>query len=670
MATYNGTSGNDTLTGTIDNDIFNPLLGQDHVDGAGGVDTLNVDYSVFQVVDFSFPSGATLGADGWYGLIESRVGPDFVDFRNIEHLNVRLGSRPDWFILNALVPFAGQSVSIDAGGGVVDLLTLNFGLVSNVSFVVDAANNVTNNLGSQFSGFEMFGLTFGGGVNTIVTGAGDDGVSVGLGTSTVSTGAGDDGFTSRGGLDTYDGGAGIDTLNLQFQDRIVRTSLVYDELASTASVAGAVSAINIERLTAQLGIGNDTVVLRNAYDVQIASGAGADRFQLVRSGGSLDGGSGIDSATIDFSGTMTFYESGLYADGAGGIVGSVGSASVAGIEKLTVALGDELDIVHLEAAAVTQGVKLNLSGGVGDDILDLDFSTLPSATATIAADSSITFGGAVLRDFSSFRFTGSVGNDKFTGATGNVVFDGGAGNDTLKGGLGDDQLIGGEGNDRLYGSDGNDVLEGGAGNDTYYLSTTSGWTQILEWSGEGIDTLYSSVDVPVSEEIERIILTGTGDIAGGGGYIDNSITGNVGNNYLWGGEGKDTMSGGDGFDRLDGWLGSDTLTGGQGRDWFEFNTLETSLERDYIQDFTVGTDMLIFNSSVFSALSGLPFASTVPATYFAYGTKATTADHHLIYNTANGALYYDADGVGGQAQIVIAQLTTKPLISAADILVF
>lgn len=675
MANYNGTNGNDSLTGTSDNDIFNPLLGQDYVDGAGGVDTLNVDYSVFQIADFSFPSHATLGTDGFYGLIESRVGPDFVDFRNIEHLNVRLGSRSDWFILNALVPLAGQSVSIDAGGGVVDLLTLGFGLVSNVSFVVDAANNVASNLGSQFSGFEMYGLTFGGGVNHIVTGAGDDGVSVGVGTSTVSTGDGDDAFTSRGGLDSFDGGAGIDTLNLQFQDRALRTSLVYDGLASTASVAGTLSAVNVERLSAQLGVGNDIVVLRNAYNVQVAGGAGADRFQLVSTFGTLDGGAGIDSATIDFSGAITHYETDLVADGLGGITGSFGGYSsavyVSGIEKFAVTLGDELDLVYLEAAAVTQGVKLNLSGGVGDDILHLDFSTLPSAAiATIAADGSVTFGGAILRDFSSFRFTGSAGNDKFTGAIGNVVFDGGMGNDTLKGGLGDDHLLGGEGNDRLYSTDGNDVLEGGAGNDTYYLSATSGWTQILEWSGEGIDTLYSSIDVGASEEIERIILTGSGDIAGGGGSLDNSITGNVGNNYLWGGEGKDILSGGEGFDRLDGWLGSDTLTGGLGRDWFEFNTLETSLERDYIQDFTPGTDALTFNSSVFSALSGLPFASTLPVGYFTYGTKATTADHHLIYNTANGALYYDMDGAGGQAQVVIAQLTTKPLLSATDILIF
>ena len=49
------------------------------------------------------------------------------------------------------------------------------------------------------------------------------------------------------------------------------------------------------------------------------------------------------------------------------------------------------------------------------------------------------------------------------------------------------------------------------------------------------------------------------------------------------------------------------------------------------------------------------------------GTKATTADHHIVYNSTSGALYYDADGVGGAAQIQIATLSNHALISAGDI---
>ena len=43
MAVYNGTNGNDNLTGTAEADTFNPLLGQDTVDGLGGSDILVVD---------------------------------------------------------------------------------------------------------------------------------------------------------------------------------------------------------------------------------------------------------------------------------------------------------------------------------------------------------------------------------------------------------------------------------------------------------------------------------------------------------------------------------------------------------------------------------------------------------------------------------------------------
>jgi len=38
----------------------------------------------------------------------------------------------------------------------------------------------------------------------------------------------------------------------------------------------------------------------------------------------------------------------------------------------------------------------------------------------------------------------------------------------------------------------------------------------------------------------------------------------------------------------------------------------------------------------------------------------------LIYNASTGALYYDADGVGGAAQIQVALFSTKPMLDAGD----
>jgi len=50
-----------------------------------------------------------------------------------------------------------------------------------------------------------------------------------------------------------------------------------------------------------------------------------------------------------------------------------------------------------------------------------------------------------------------------------------------------------------------------------------------------------------------------------------------------------------------------------------------------------------------------------------FGTKATAANQHLIYNSTSGALFYDADGAGGAAQIQIATLTGHPALTAHDI---
>lgn len=49
-----------------------------------------------------------------------------------------------------------------------------------------------------------------------------------------------------------------------------------------------------------------------------------------------------------------------------------------------------------------------------------------------------------------------------------------------------------------------------------------------------------------------------------------------------------------------------------------------------------------------------------------FGTAATIASHNLVYNAATGALFYDADGQGGVAQVQIAVFSSKPLLDATD----
>ncbi|MDH4383464.1 MAG: tandem-95 repeat protein [Gammaproteobacteria bacterium] len=143
-------------------------------------------------------------------------------------------------------------------------------------------------------------------------------------------------------------------------------------------------------------------------------------------------------------------------------------------------------------------------------------------------------------------FTGTSGNDTLIGTTGGDVLDAREGDDSLLGGFGNDVLYGGTGNDLLDGGAGSDVMYGGDGDDTYIVDATS--DSVYEYSGQGEDTVMSSVAYTLTDSVERLTLTGTANINGTGNWQNNVITGNSGANTLDGGSGTDTLRGGLGND--------------------------------------------------------------------------------------------------------------------------
>ncbi len=171
--------------------------------------------------------------------------------------------------------------------------------------------------------------------------------------------------------------------------------------------------------------------------------------------------------------------------------------------------------------------------------------------------------------------------------------------DTLTGTLNADQLSGLAGNDILKGLGGNDLLDGGLGNDTMYGGTgddtfivDSVSDKVIEFAGEGIDTVKASVSFTLVGYVENLMLTGTAAINATGNTLANTLTGNSANNTLSGFGGNDILDGGAGNDVLIGGTGMDIMTGGTGNDRFVFDdgdfSSATATGADVIADFTLG----------------------------------------------------------------------------------
>ncbi|EIM25047.1 calcium-binding protein [Microvirga lotononidis] len=190
---------------------------------------------------------------------------------------------------------------------------------------------------------------------------------------------------------------------------------------------------------------------------------------------------------------------------------------------------------------------------------------------------------------------------------------------TVRGTADADFLPGLGGNDSIFGRAGNDLLDGGRGNDRLFGES-------------GNDTLI----------------------------------GGPGNDRLDGGIGNDSLSGGTGRDTLNGGLGNDILNGGRGADAFVFNSALGSSNIDTIRDFNPASDTIQLASSVFV---GLP-KGVLTADAFHIGTAAAHTTDRIIYDTATGALYYDADGTGtASAQVQFATVEGNPALTRADFLI-
>jgi len=317
--------------------------------------------------------------------------------------------------------------------------------------------------------------------------------------------------------------------------------------------------------------------------------------------------------------------------------------------------------VTLRAVGTDVGIDIDMNGSINFSTANVERVDLFGTQVAQLADLSSTAlanGGVTI--------SGTSGNDTLDASKAEVrvVIDGGAGNDVIYGSSKADFLKGGAGADKLYSGGGADLLIGGAGNDTYYLEDAS--QRIIEMTNEGTDRVVIKADYTLGDNVEDLTFAGTAGRRGTGNGLNNTMTGSGGNDVLDGLGGNDTLNGGAGDDVLIGGSGANKLTGGAGADTFRFTSLETSAQRDTVTDFTSGIDRIEIVTAAFGP-EAVAASGALDQAALAFGTEATTAEHRFIYDQASGVLSYDADGLGGQAQVDIAVLTNRPALLASDL---
>jgi serralysin len=151
------------------------------------------------------------------------------------------------------------------------------------------------------------------------------------------------------------------------------------------------------------------------------------------------------------------------------------------------------------------------------------------------------------------------------GITGNVSIARGTVIENANGGNGNDVLIGNSANNRLDGGAGTDQMYGGAGNDIFVANLQA--DLVFEDVGGGTDTVESSSNFYLYDNVENLTLGGSAGNFGVGNELANTLTGNSGENLLIGWGGIDTINGGAARDAIFGVEGDDILNGEAGIDY-------------------------------------------------------------------------------------------------------
>ena len=275
-----------------------------------------------------------------------------------------------------------------------------------------------------------------------------------------------------------------------------------------------------------------------------------------------------------------------------------------------------------------------ISAGEGNDIIE-DYANDDDIYGDGGNDTIKSFNAGndnINGDAGSDEIHDYEGNDTLSGGADNDLIYDYAGSNILYGNEGDDSLFAyNAGNDTLDGGIGADIMQGDFGDDVYYIDNIG--DQIWENPGQGTDEARSSIDYTLWENVENLTLIGTSNLRGEGNSLDNVIQGNEGNNFLVDYTGSETIKGGAGDDTIEDYAGDDFLYGEDGNDTIKsFNAGNEVIEGgdgiDEIYDYE-GNDTLSGNA-------GNDFIYDYAGNNSLYGNEGD--DSLFAYNSGNDTL--------------------------------
>jgi hypothetical protein len=254
-----------------------------------------------------------------------------------------------------------------------------------------------------------------------------------------------------------------------------------------------------------------------------------------------------------------------------------------------------------------------------------------------------------------WAYLGSSGSDKLVNRgqlighvdliSGDDIFDnrGGTVEGTVYGGYGDDLFLPGAGAEDFEAGDGIDTLD--------FRGSAGLRVSLADQSGSGLAEGDSYLG------FERVLGSRSG--------ADTILGGAEANTFLGFG-GDDTLSGGAGNDRLVAGAGADRLCGGQGDDVFEF--LAPGQGGDLVDDFrnVAGNDDRIeISAEGFGLVAGALLESQFVTRDM--DNKAQDGDDRFVFCLSDRTLWFDADGRGGEAAVLIADLQKGAALAFTDI---